>query len=1035
MEAFAPRRRRIFFASVERPPEEVPPKSRRVWRFRRSRSDAPETDGPHRPPPEGLGPGSGESPWKGYAVGASLGAAAILLRLISKPLLGDDFLLLTAFPALVAASWWGGFGPALVTLGVTLAAFSWVPPAPGGAVRGVASPILGLGLYALAGGGVAYFGGRMRSSLTASECARLAAQERHARLEQEAGEQRRASQAEEERLLRQQVELRETAEDQSRRLEELLVELREKNAFLMAILRQVPSGIVVAEAGTSRVLLSNDEAEQIIRGGLQPGLRIERQVESDELVGLRPDGSRYEVEEWPLMRTLARGETVVDEEIDLVFCDGEKRRICVNSGPALDDRGRMVAAVAAFHDVTTRRAAEAAVTESERWFRQLAEAIPQIVFMTRLDDSIVYLNRRWFDYTGATEADAKVDGGPIGVVHPEDVAAILAERSKSKETGEPLELEYRIRGRDGSYRWFLGRSMWLRDASGGLLYRFGTATDIDDRKRSEQAARFLADAGAKLAAVVDAESTLREIARLAVPYFADWSAVDVLEEGGELRRVAVAYGEGEPIDVMDTISHRYRLRADMPHGLFEVVQTRRPALIAEVTEDNLRSGARNEEHLEALRSFGPRSYLCVPMVGREGVLGALSFATTHSGRHFDDADLQLALELAGRAAIAVENGRLYDRLREADRRKDDFLATLAHELRNPMAPIRNSVQILQMKGGGDADAEWARDVIDRQVGHLSRLVDDLLDVSRITREKLDLRPERIQVAAAVAAAVEISRPTIDGKGQVLHVDLPADPVALDADPTRLAQVLANLLDNASKFSPRETRIDLGVARRGREVEIRVKDHGIGIRPEQIPHVFEMFAQFAPILERPQGGLGIGLALVKGVVELHKGTVEACSEGPGLGSEFVVRLPLSDGGSSPTREESAPTREAAPSQARVLVVDDSEDIAESLGRLLTLQGCEVHLAHDGEQAFVLACRLRPDFAVLDIGLPGMNGYELARAIRGEPWGRDVVLIAVTGWGRLNDRARSGEAGFDHHLVKPVEPDALVQIIADPSAGSS
>lgn len=825
--------------------------------------------------------------WTLYAAGLAMGLTAVGLRSALHPTLGSEFPLLTYFPLVVAASYFMGFGPALAALGVTMVGGLWTLLPPQGAIGVGTAPVLGLAIYALAAAGLAWLVARMQTDLRRSESDRFAAMDRQGELE----ELRQLEQTEAERLRREQDALQETSEIQAGRLVDLRKELREKNAFLSAILRQVPSGIIVAEAGTSNLLLRNDEAERIIRRSLQPGLGMESQAKPGELIGRRPDGSRYKPADWPLSRSLRNGEVVADEEIELVFADGSSRRISVNSGPAVDDQGRVIAAVVAFDDVTARRAAETAATESERQFRRLAEAIPQIVYITRADDTIAYLNRRWFDYTGASSDHLTTKDAWLETVHPDDAPRIRATRAKSKEAGEPTEIEYRVRGAGGEYRWFLGRSMWIRDDRGALLCRFGTATDIDDRKRAEQASRFLADAGAKLAAVVDAETTLREVAGLAVPFFADWCAVDVLDGAGDLRRVAVAHDSPHAARVIDLVSHRYRLRADMPRGLFEVIASRKPALIEEVTEEHLISGARNPEHLEALRAFAPRSYLCVPLVGREGILGALSFATTHSGRHFNQTHLDLAVDVAGRAAIALENGRLYDRLRESDRRKDDFLATLAHELRNPMAPIRNSVQILKMRGDSDPDSKWAREVIERQISHLSRLVDDLLDVSRLTRDRLELRLERIDLSEAVRDAVETARPIFDDLGHDLRLDLPTGPLPLDGDRTRLAQVLANLLDNAAKFSPRGTRIDLGVARRNGDVEILVKDRGVGIPAEQLPHVFEMFAQLTPVLHRPHAGLGIGLALARGIVELHNGRVEARSEGPGQGSEFLVRLPL------------------------------------------------------------------------------------------------------------------------------------------------
>lgn len=971
------------------------------------------------------GPFGGGPAWRNYVMGLVFGLGAMALRLGSSPILGEGQALPTFFLAVAAAACLGGVGPAIATLGVMLAASPWFPSPPGSEAAVGGATAMGLGLYALSGGGVAYLGGRVRRSLALCEAERRAAGAR-------ADEHLRAARAQEERLLSEQVGLRETAEGQSGRLEDLLREVREKNAFLTAILRQVPAGLLVTESETRRILLCNDEARRISRGSIRPGLPIDLEG-ADGLIGRRADGSTYGPDDWPLVRTLRDGEAVVDEEIELEFPDGERRLVSVSSGPAADESGRPIAAVAAMLDVTARRSAEQGLIESERRFRQLAEAVTQIVHISRPDDSIAFLNGRWYDYTGAPRDHADVKDSWMAALHPDDVPVVLDARARSKEADGVTEVEYRLRGRDGSYRWFLGRSVWIRDESGALTCRIGTATDIDEHKRSERAARFLAEAGARLAALTDGDTALREVARLAVPAFADWCGADLMDARGGLRRVAAAHDERDPDWVVETISYRYRLRPDMPQGIFEVLATRRPSLVSDLTDDHLRSAARNEEHLAALRAFSPRSYMCVPLVGREGVLGALSFATTRSGRRFDRDDLNLAVDLGARAAVALENARLYDRLREADRRKDDFLATLAHELRNPMAPISNAVSILRFKGSADPDSRWAHDVIDRQVSHLVRLVDDLLDVSRLTRDKLELRPDRIDLAGAVADAVEIARPAVDSREQDLRIDIPPGPIPMVADRTRLAQAIANLLDNASKFSDRGAAIELHVAREGDRVQVCVSDHGDGIAADQLPRVFDMFAQFAPVLERSHGGLGIGLALARGLVGLHGGTIEAMSPGPGQGSTFIVRLPLdpavADGRPAASSQPRPAVDETA--RARVLVVDDSEDIAESLGRLLSLHGCEVHLAFDGESAFRMAGSIRPDFAVLDIGLPGMNGYQVAEAIRNQPWGRDIVLIAVTGWGRANDRRRSAEAGFDHHLVKPVEASALAEIIADPS----
>ena len=370
--------------------------------------------------------------------------------------------------------------------------------------------------------------------------------------------------------------------------------------------------------------------------------------------------------------------------------------------------------------------------------------------------------------------------------------------------------------------------------------------------------------------------------------------------------------------------------------------------------------------------------------------------------------------------------RAEEALREADRRKDAFLATLAHELRNPLAPIRNALQILGTNTPS-ADLQWGRDLIDRQTRQMTRLIDDLLDVSRITRDKLELRKEGTELSRVVAGAVETSRPLLDQMGHELKVTLPPEPVVLDADPMRLAQVFSNLLNNAAKFSQRGGRVILDGERRGDEVLVSVRDHGIGIEEAVLPHVFDMFSQFGSSGEGGRSGLGIGLTLVKRLVELHGGSVTAFSEGRGKGSEFVVRLPVvASSADAPAKSDERPID--APAKRRILIVDDNADAAESLGRVLETLGYETRTASDGVEGLAAMADFSPDVAILDIGMPKMDGFELARHIRERNGGMDVALIAMTGWGQAADRERTSEAGFDDHLVKPVEPTALARRLA-------
>jgi signal transduction histidine kinase/ActR/RegA family two-component response regulator len=369
-------------------------------------------------------------------------------------------------------------------------------------------------------------------------------------------------------------------------------------------------------------------------------------------------------------------------------------------------------------------------------------------------------------------------------------------------------------------------------------------------------------------------------------------------------------------------------------------------------------------------------------------------------------------------------------LRQADRRKDEFLATLAHELRNPLAPLRNAVELIRRSNGDGSLVDQALGMMGRQLDQMVRLIDDLLDMSRISRGKVQLRKERIELIPALRSAVESVRPFLEAQSHELTVTVTEQPIYLDADPTRLSQVISNLLHNAAKYTEKGGHIWLTAERLDGQAVVSVRDTGIGIAAEHLPHVFEMFSQVAPALERSQGGLGIGLALVRGLVELHGGTVAARSRGQGQGSEFTVRLPIADG--APVHEapqlpiDSAQT--AHPRRRRILAVDDNRDAADSLTRMLELMGHETRAAYDGLEAVQAAAVFRPEVVLLDIGLPKMNGYEAARQIRREKWGKDVVLIALTGWGQEEDRRRALEAGFDHHLTKPVEGAALERLLA-------
>ena len=390
-------------------------------------------------------------------------------------------------------------------------------------------------------------------------------------------------------------------------------------------------------------------------------------------------------------------------------------------------------------------------------------------------------------------------------------------------------------------------------------------------------------------------------------------------------------------------------------------------------------------------------------------------------------------DITERKRLEVELHERLQQLAEADRQKNEFLAMLSHELRNPLAPMRNAVSLMKLANGDEGVMREARDLIDRQLHHLVRLVDDLLDVSRIIRGRVELRREPVDLGAVVARAVETAQPVIDAYGHDLGVMLPPSPLHVEGDVVRLAQVISNLLTNAARYSGKPGRINLGVWRDGSGAVLSVRDYGVGIAPELLPRIFDLFVQGDHTLARSQGGLGIGLTLVKRLVEMHGGTVSAFSAGAGAGSEFIVRLPAIAAQDARDSDSRAGSDRAASSPRRVLVVDDNVDAAESIAKLLRLAGHQVECVYDGPRALEGAARSRPDVVVLDIGLPGMDGYEVARRLRTLPQFRSTALIALTGYGQDSDRESSRRAGFDHHLTKPVDPDVLERLIAELQAG--
>jgi signal transduction histidine kinase/DNA-binding response OmpR family regulator len=549
------------------------------------------------------------------------------------------------------------------------------------------------------------------------------------------------------------------------------------------------------------------------------------------------------------------------------------------------------------------------------------------------------------------------------------------------------------------------KQLQLRAAEREALAREQAARAAAEAAKAR--ADFLGDSGRQLSRSLDMAQTLQALLQVCVPRLADAAAV-----------VAWA-GEG-PLGILRT--HPAAEAGAWPESLAHVVRQ---------SSDPAKSNRWAAAGGEATGRARAHALVFALPEGESGHQALVLF----SSQPQDAQHTALAAEVASRAAIALDNARLYAAVQQADRRKNEFLAMLAHELRNPLAPIRNAVHIMQDPGIQAATLSWARDVISRQADHMTRLIDDLLDVSRIVQGKVTIRPEPLPLAALFERVVEDSTPRLAVRKQKLHIRMPREDVLLQGDPVRLAQVLSNLIQNSAKFSPPGSTIDLSADYREGELTLRVRDTGCGIEADFLPHIFELFVQGDQSLDRAQGGLGIGLTLVKHVVELHHGRVEAFSAGVGQGTEIVCRLPAraqdadssAPHGPAPKRDEAPPDRHGR----RILVVDDLPASAETLTLLFEMEGYQVAAAGDGPTALKLAAEFQPHVLVLDIGLPGMNGFEVAERLRAGPGGADLLIIALTGYGEAESRERSAAAGFDHHMVKPADVQQLLALVAQAS----
>ncbi|MBI3864986.1 MAG: PAS domain S-box protein [Planctomycetia bacterium] len=714
----------------------------------------------------------------------------------------------------------------------------------------------------------------------------------------------------------------------------------------------------------------------------------------------------------PAKRALREGVVVgLANHTDLIRKDGTERPIDDSAAPIRDGDGRVIGCVLIFRDITERRRAEQQVANEKARIESVMNNVIDGVITIDESGRAESFNRAAEELFGYTAAEVIAQNVNILMPEPfhgehDGYLSNYLRTGEAKIIGIGREVEGRRK--DGStFPMDLAVSeFWLNQRR----YFTGIVRDITERKLAEATLRRQA---ALLHAVNDNTSELIFMKdRAGRLTYANAATLRVI---GMTAEQALGSLDRENFQVPaehDAISANDRSVAEKGRSL--------------TTEETYTSAdGRRRVFLSTkspLRDDGGQ------IVGVVGVsLDITDRKQMEREREERAAELALALGKRTEEARRAENAERL--LRETDRRKDEFLATLAHELRNPLAPLLNALELLRLANDDKEAVEESRSLMERQVQQLIRLVDDLLDVSRITKGKLQLHKNRVELAGVLKVAIETVRPLIEASLHELTVTLPPQPIHVLADPTRLAQVFVNLLNNAAKYTDKAGHIWLTVQRKGPEVAVSVRDTGIGIPSEHLPHIFRMFSQVESALDRSQGGLGIGLSLVKGLVELHGGTIEARSGGPRMGSEFTVQLPIVDAVDVAPRETIAEEEHVGSDRTcRILVVDDLRDSADSMAKVLRTKGHDIRTAYDGLEAVQTGAAFQPHVVLLDIGLPKMNGYDVARRIRNEPWGGNVALVAMTGWGQEEDKRRSLDAGFDHHLTKPVDAAALERLLA-------
>lgn len=732
-----------------------------------------------------------------------------------------------------------------------------------------------------------------------------------------------------------------------------------------------------------------------------------------------------------------------NEEYRIVRPDGSIRWVRSRAFPIKNQVGQVYRLTGVIEDITDRKLAEEALRESEERYRCIVETAEEGIWIIDAENKTSFVNNKIAQMLGYSVSEML--GTSLFNYMDEEGKAIAAANVERRRQGIEEQHDFKFLRSDGSPLWAIVSTNPIFDATGQYQGALGMVTDITQRKQTEERLHFLAEASNQLVASFDDKTILTNLTQLAVPRIADCCVVDLVSDDG-LQRVAVAHVDSTKLELLYELNRSYPLDLNQPGQMIEVLLTGKSVVVAEVTDSILINGSRDNEHLNMLRQLNLKSYIIVPLCARGRILGVISFVSVYSERRYGQEDLALAETLASRAALAVDNARLYRESQEANLMKDEFLAILSHELRSPLNAILGWAKLLRTRNFDSATTARALETIERNAQSQTKLIEDLLDISRLMRGKLSLQMRPVNLVGIIEAAHDTVLLTSQAKGVQLETVLDSAVGLISGDANRLQQVVWNLLTNAIKFTPQGGCVQVKLERVGSHALISVRDTGMGISPGFLPFVFDRFRQADSTTTRDQGGLGLGLAIVRQLVEMHSGTISALSEGEGKGATFIVELPLlaETHVKPPLASNDAKIPQDAilvpslPSDTtglltgvRVLVVDDETDTLEFLTATIESYGAEVKAVASAFEALEVLERWQPDVLLSDIGMPGEDGYSLIRKIRALPseLARQIPAVALTAYAREEDRRQALEAGFQMHLAKPVDVAELVAVVAN------